>query len=121
MNDYLSRRRSLVAGLAAGATGIAILWAGGVEFPVAVPPGLVILASGAALAAFIRRPWTAWLGAGLGVFVAAAFVLAGLFGDGFDYIRGRSGAVVAAGQVIQLLGVLVAAVTGPQVARRDDR
>ena len=28
-----------VAGLVVGAAGIAVLWASGVEFPVAIPPG----------------------------------------------------------------------------------
>ena len=36
-----------VGGLVVGALGIAILWASGVEFPFAVPPGLVILLAGA--------------------------------------------------------------------------
>jgi hypothetical protein len=38
---------------------------------------------------------------GVVFFVAAGFVIAGLVGGGFDYIRGRSGSLVAAGQVIQ--------------------
>ena len=36
-------RTLTVAGLLTGAAGIAILWAAGVKFPVAVPPGLVLL------------------------------------------------------------------------------
>jgi len=44
-----------VAGLVVGAAGIAILWAAGVEFPVAIPPGLVILLVGALFVAL--APW----------------------------------------------------------------
>jgi hypothetical protein len=40
-------RTATVAGLAAGAVGIAILWAAGVEFPTYPPPGIVILLAGA--------------------------------------------------------------------------
>lgn len=120
MNDVLSRRAVLVSGLTAGAAGIAALWAGGVEFPVAIPPGLVILLIGVGLAGFVRRPWTAWLGAGLGLFVLVGFLLAGVNGDGFDYLLGDEGALVALGQAVEVLGVLVAAVSGPLVARRGD-
>jgi hypothetical protein len=56
MNDYASSRTMLILRLAAGVAGIAILWAGGVEFPLPVPPGLVVLAIGAVLAALVRRP-----------------------------------------------------------------
>ena len=44
-----------VAGLVVGAAGIAVLWASGVEFPVAIPPGLVILLVGALFAGL--APW----------------------------------------------------------------
>jgi hypothetical protein len=44
-----------VAGLVVGADGIAILWASGVEFPVAIPPGLVILLVGALFVGL--APW----------------------------------------------------------------
>jgi hypothetical protein len=53
----------------------------------------------------------------LGLFVATGFVLAGVFGDGFDYLRGEEGALVAFGQVVEVLGVLVAVLAGPRVAR----
>jgi hypothetical protein len=86
---------------------------------VAIPPGLVILAVGAVLAGAIQRPWTAWLGAGLGLFVLAGFLLAGVNGDGFDYLRGEEGALVAFGQAVEVLGVIVAVLSGPLVARDD--
>ena len=40
-------RAATVAGLAVGASGIAILWASGVEFPIYPAPGIVILLAGA--------------------------------------------------------------------------
>ena len=52
----LSEERALtVAGLVVSAAGIAILWASGVEFPVAIPPGLVILLVGALFVGL--APW----------------------------------------------------------------
>jgi hypothetical protein len=118
MNDYLGTRMTVLAGLLLGAAGIAVLWAGGVDFPVAVPPGMLILLAGAAVVALIRRPWTAWLAAGLGLFVTVGFILSGINGEGFDHLLGRDGFVVALGQTIQLLGVLLAAASGVALARR---
>jgi hypothetical protein len=118
MNDYLSRRNTVVTGLLLGAAGIAVLWAGGVDFPVAVPPGMVILLVGAAVVALVRRPWSAWLAAGLGIFVLVGFLLSGVNGEGFDHLLGRDGVVVALGQGVQLGGVLLAAVSGVVLARR---
>lgn len=119
MNGWLGSRTTLVSGLVLGSAGIALLWAGGVDFPVAVPPGLLILLAGAAIVVLVRRPWSAWLGAGLGLFVVVGFVLSGINGDGFDHLLGRDGFVVALGQSIQLVGVLLAATSGVAVARRS--
>ena len=117
MNGLLAQRPVVVAGLLVGASGIALLCAGGVEFPVAVPPGLVILLAGAAVVAGVRRTWSAWLGCFLVVFVVTGFLVAGLAGDGFDYLLGREGLLVAVGQVVQLAGVVTAAVGGFLLAR----
>lgn len=108
-------RPVLVGALTFGAFGIALLWVGGVEFPVAIPPGIVILGVGAILVAAVRKRWTAWLGCGLGLFVFGGFLLSG---EGFDIIGGSEGAVAAIGQVIEVLGVLVAAVTGALLGAR---
>jgi hypothetical protein len=110
-------RHVLVAALTVGAFGIALLWVGGVEFPVAITPGLVILGVGAVLAAGIRKRWTAWLGCALGLFVLGGFLISG---TGFDIIGGSEGAVAAIGQTIEVLGVLVAAVAGALLAARRD-
>jgi hypothetical protein len=110
-------RRVLVAALTFGAFGIVLLWVGGVEFPVAIPPGIVILGLGAILAAVIRKRWTAWLGCGLGLFVLGGFLLSG---QGFDIIGGSEGATAAIGQTIEVLGVLVAAISGALLATRRD-
>ena len=105
-------RAVLLTGLLVGACGIAILWAAGVEFPVAVPPGLVILLAGAGLVAAVRRRWSDGVGGFLGLFVTVGFVLSGVNGEGFDTLLGRNGADVALGQVVQLLGVVTAAISG---------
>lgn len=118
MNDFLGTRKAVVAGLLLGSAGIALLWAGGVDFPVAVPPGMLILLAGAAAVALIERAWTAWLAVGLGLFVAVGFVVSGINGEGFDHLLGRDGFVVALGQTIQLVGVLLAVVSGTALARR---
>jgi hypothetical protein len=110
-------RHALVAGLTFGAFGIVLLWIGGVEFPVAIPPGIVILGVGAILTAVVRRRWTAWLGCGLGLFVLGGFLLSG---TGFDIIGGSEGTLAAIGQTIEVLGVLVAAVTGALLGARRD-
>lgn len=116
MNDYVASRSSLVTGLVVGAAGIAVLWASGVDFPIAVPPGIVILLVGALLAATVRRTWTAWLGCALGVFVTVGFVLSGINGEGFDHVLGRDGFVIALGQSAQLVGVALAAISGAALA-----
>ena len=106
------RRRTLLLGLVIGAAGIAILWAAGVDFPVAIPPGMLILLTGAAVVAVIRRTWADAIGAFLGLFVIVGFLASGIFGEGFDNLLGDNGAAVFLGQVVQLVGVTVAAVEG---------
>jgi hypothetical protein len=111
-------RRILVVGLLVGALGIAILWAAGVDFPVAVPPGLVILLTGAAVVAGFRRRWADGVGGFLGLFVVVGFVLSGINGEGFENLLGEHGADVALGQVVQLVGVVTATVSGALLAFR---
>jgi hypothetical protein len=114
----MQKRMVLVGGLLVGALGIALLWAAGVDFPVAVPPGLVILLVGAAVVLGFRTRWADVVGGLLGLFVVVGFVLSGINGEGFDNLLGDNGADVAAGQVVQLAGVVVAAVTGALLAIR---
>lgn len=107
----------MIAGLLSGALGIALLWAGGVQFPVAVPPGLVILAVGAVVVAAVRKRWTAVLGCVLGLFVFVGFLLSG---TGFDIIGGSQGGLARMGQVVEVLGVVVAAVSGAVLVVRHE-
>jgi hypothetical protein len=116
----MTNRTILVAALLMGALGIAILWAAGVEFPVAVPPGMVILLVGAALVAGFRTRWADAVGAVLGLFVVVGFLLSGINGEGFDNLLGGHGAAVALGQVVQLLGVVTASVSGALLVLRRD-
>jgi hypothetical protein len=117
----MKNRVVLLAGLVTGAVGIALLWAAGVEFPVAVPPGLVILLVGAGLVAGVRRRWSDGVGGFLGLFVVVGFVLSGINGEGFDNLLGRNGADVALGQTVQLIGVVTAAISGVLLLRSRDQ
>jgi hypothetical protein len=117
-----------VAGLAVGASGIAILWASGVEFPIYPPPGIVILLAGAIFVALAPWRWAPAVGAFLGLFVTVGFLASG----GPPNLVGRDGTSVAIGTWIQLIGVLTALVAGviatrinypkqPQAAMRPRR
>jgi hypothetical protein len=114
----MRRRWLLVVGLLVGAAGIAVLWAAGVDFPFAVPPGLLILTAGAAVVAGFRRRWADGVGGGLGLFVVVGFLISGVNGDGFANLLGDHGPVVALGQVVQLVGVVTATVSGSLLALR---
>ena len=104
-----AHRIATVGGLLLGAAGIATLWAGGVEFPVAVPPGIVILLTGALTVGLVHRTWTLGLGAFLGAFVTVGFLVSP---TGIDNLRGVHGSVIAVGQSIQVIGVVIAAISG---------
>jgi hypothetical protein len=101
-------RTATVAGLAAGAVGIAILWAAGVEFPIYPPPGILVLLAGAIFVALSPWPWAPGVGAFLGLFVTVGFVISG----GPPNLVGRDGTSVAIGTWIQLVGVLTALLAG---------
>jgi uncharacterized membrane protein YdjX (TVP38/TMEM64 family) len=104
-------------GLVAGALGIAIMWASGVEFPV-VPPGLVILLAGALFVGLMRWRWAPAVGTFLGLFILVGFALSG---QGVDNLTGAEGAGAVAGQVIQLAGVSAALVAGVIATRANYR
>ena len=104
-----SAQTMTIVGLVVGAAGIAIMWAVGVEFPVAIPPGIVILLVGAGVVGFAPWRWTPVVGSVLGLFVAVGFAISP---TGWDNLTGHSGASVAIGQAIQLVGVLTAVVAG---------
>jgi len=114
----IDARSITVAGLVVGATGIAVLWASGVEFPVAVPPGIVILLAGAVFVALARWRWAPAVGSFLGLFVTVGFAISP---TGWDNLTGQHGASVAAGQAIQLAGVLTAVVAGIAATRAGYR
>src|SRR4051794_24052263 len=112
------QRQLTVAGLVVGAAGIAGLWAAGVDFPVAVPPGLVILLVGAVIVIVVRSPWALALGALLGLFVTVGFLASP---TGIPNLRGDSGAAVAVSQAVQQVGVVTALVSGILGFRRELR
>ncbi|GLZ15547.1 hypothetical protein Acsp04_57820 [Actinomadura sp. NBRC 104425] len=92
-----------------GALGIAILWAAGVEFPVAIPPGIVILLAGALFVGLTRWRWSPGVGAFLGLFVTVGFLISP---DGLGNLTGDRGAAVAVGQAVQQVGVITTFITG---------
>jgi len=120
-----------VAGLVAGAAGIAVLWAAGVEFPVAIPPGLVILLAGALFVAFAPWRWATLVGVVLGLFVAVGFVVSGgipnLVGGDGNSLGGSSNPVerdtlgTVIGTWIQTIGVLAAVIAGVMATRNNYR
>ncbi|GAB3842510.1 hypothetical protein ACFPIJ_42685 [Dactylosporangium cerinum] len=111
----VTSRAVTVGGLIIGAAGIAVLWAAGVEFPVAVPPGIVILLAGAVFVSVARWRWAPAVGVFLGLFVAVGWAISP---TGWPNLTGQHGASVAAGQAIQLAGVLIAIGAGSVALRR---
>ncbi len=106
------------AGLVVGALGIAVLWASGIKFPFAIPPGMVILLVGAAVVGLVHRRWAPGVGAFLGLFVTGGFLISP---DGIPNFLGRHGTSVAIGSWIQLAGVLTALVAGVIATRNNYR
>jgi hypothetical protein len=106
-----------VAGLLIGASGIAILWASGVQFPIYPPPGIVILLAGAIFVTLAPWRWAPAVGAFLGLFVTVGFVASG----GPPNLFGRDGTSVAIGTWIQLIGVLTALIAGVIATRINYR
>jgi hypothetical protein len=111
-------RAATIAGLLAGAAGIAILWASGVEFPIYPPPGIVILTAGALFLALVHRPWAPAVGAFLGLFVTVGFLISP---TGLSNLTGEAGTGIEIGQGIQVIGVLIALVAGVVATRVNYR
>ena len=112
----VTSRMVTVGGLVLGAAGIAVLWASGVEFPVAVPPGIVILLAGAIFVSLARWRWAPAVGVFLGLFIAVGWAISP---TGWPNLTGDNGASIAVGQAIQLVGVLIAIVAGSAAVKRS--
>lgn len=120
-----------VVGLVTGAAGIAILWASGVEFPIAIPPGLVILLAGALFVGLVPWRWATGVGAFLGLFVTLGFLVSGgipnlvgadgstFFGTPSPIERDTLGTVI--GTWIQMIGVLTTLIVGVIATRNNYR
>lgn len=115
----LTRPRTVtVLGLTVGGLGIAILWASGVEFPIYPPPGIVILLAGALFVGLAPWRWAPGVGAFLGLFVFAGFLISP---TGLSNLFGKAGTGVAIGQGIQVIGVLTALIAGVITTRANYR
>ncbi len=128
----LSGKRAVtVAGLVVGAAGIAVLWASGVEFPVAIPPGLVILLAGALFVGVAPWRWATGVGAFMGLFVTCGFLISGgipnlvgadgstFFGTPNPVNRDTLGTVI--GTWVQTIGALTALIAGVIATRNNYR
>jgi hypothetical protein len=115
----LTRPRTVtVLGLTVGGLGIAILWASGVQFPIYPPPGIVILLAGALFVGLAPWRWAPGVGAFLGLFVFAGFLISP---TGLSNLFGKAGTGVAIGQGIQVIGVLTALIAGVITTRANYR
>jgi hypothetical protein len=110
-------RAATVAGLVAGALGIGILWASGVEFPIYPPPGMIILVAGALFVGLAPWRWAPVVGVLIGLFLVVGFLASG----GPPNLVGRDGAGVAVGTWIQMVGVVVALIAGVLATRAGYR
>jgi hypothetical protein len=111
-------RVTTVAGLVVGAIGIAVLWAAGVKFPIAIPPGIMILLATAALVGLAPWRWAPAVGAFVGLFVTVGFLISP---TGIPNFLGRNGTSLQIGTWIQMTGVLTATVAGVIAARAGYR
>ena len=111
-------RAITVLGLVVGALGISFLWAAGIRFPVYPPPGIVILLVGALFVGLARWRWVPVVGAFLGLFVFAGFLISP---TGLGNISGQAGPGVAVGQWVQVIGVLAALIAGVIATRANYR
>jgi hypothetical protein len=111
-------KKLTIAGLVAGAVGIAVLWFGGVSFPIYPPPGILLLGAGAVFLSVSGQRWAPAVGAALGLFIAVGFVASP---TGFDNLTGVYGTTIAIGTIIQMIGVVTALVAGTVATVRSYR
>jgi hypothetical protein len=115
----MTPRGLTVGGLIAGALGIGLLWAAGVDFPIYPPPGMLILTAGALFVALVRWAWAPIVGVLLGLFIIVGFILSSVVsGTGTGNLTGDAGIGGTIGTVIQLAGVVVAVAAGWVATRR---
>jgi hypothetical protein len=101
-----------------GAVGIGLLWTAGVEFPFYPPPGMLILGAGSAFVALAGWRWAPAVGAFLGLFVIAGFVLSSVASEsGTGNLTGDAGTVGVIGTLVQLAGATTALVAGASATR----
>jgi hypothetical protein len=91
---------------------VAIVWqiAAGVDYP-PVPPGIIILAVGAAVVLFVRAPWAPIVGIAVPLFLAIGATVATVVDDD-NALRHVDDASPFAATVLQLVAVAVAFVAG---------
>jgi hypothetical protein len=82
----------------------------------------LILGAGAVFVAMAKWPWTPGVGAFLGLFVIAGFVVSSVIsGEGIGNLTGDAGIGGVIGSAIQLIGVTIALVAGVLAVRQEFR
>ena len=116
VKNAVKLRMLTIIGLVVGALGIALLWIAGVAFPIYPPPGIILLLGGALFVWLVPKGWAPVIGVLLALFIIVGFLLSP---TGIPNLTGATGVTVAIGQAVQLVGVLVALITGSMALKTN--
>ncbi len=108
MKSRMLSRWTSVGGLLTAAVGIGIVWASGHEFRTVIPPGIIVLPIIAVVVAVVRWDWMPVIAAFVALYIATGI----LANDGSIALVGQRGSGVAVGRWVQLIGLLIAMVSG---------
>ncbi len=108
MEARTTSRWITVAGLLTATVGIGIAWASGYEFRTIFPPGIFVLPMVASVVAVKRWHWPPLVTVVIALYIAAGI----LTNDGSNVLAGHRGSGVAVGRWIQLIGLLIATISG---------
>jgi hypothetical protein len=111
-----------VIGMVAAAVGIIMQIASGSDLYPTIPPGPIILLAGAALVALGPWRWTPVVGVVVPLFLLVGAVIAAVVsGEFVDQLTDPGEVGIFAGDVLQLLGVIIALVAGIVALRQSSR
>jgi hypothetical protein len=109
-----------VIGMVAAAVGIIMQIASGSDLYPTIPPGPIILLAGAALVALGPWRWTPVVGVVVPLFLLVGAVIAAVVsGEFVDQLTDPGEVGIFAGDVLQLLGVIIALVAGIVALRQS--